>query len=69
MKLRHANNFADGDVVFEWIGVSVMVRQWNEKGKKTFDVYLMDERVGSSSNLPKAVGIGIMELHKRGVVS
>lgn len=57
---RHADNFRDGQIVFEGEGITIIVFQWNDKGRKTFDIYLGQDRVGSTSNYPKAIGMGLI---------
>lgn len=64
---RHADNFNDRELVFEGDGISVVVMQWNAKGRKTFEVYVDGFRVGSSSNLPKSIGLGVMAKYGKGV--
>lgn len=64
---RHADNFSDRELVFDGDGIQVVVMQWNNKGRKTFEVYVDGYRVGSTSNLPKAIGLGVMAKYGKGV--
>ena len=57
---RHADNFDDGQVVFDGDGIQVVVWQWNDKGRKTFEVFVDRVKVGSTSNYPKAIGLGVL---------
>lgn len=64
-KERHADNFEDGCVVFDNGVVIVKVSQWNDKGRKTFDVFVDGDRITSTSNYPKAIGLGVLEYYRR----
>lgn len=64
---RHADNFEDGQVVFDGDGIQVVVMQWNDKGRKTFEVYVHGARIGSTSNYPKAIGMGIVSKYGKEV--
>lgn len=57
---RHADNFTDGQVVFETDRCKVIVKAWNEKGRNAFRVYVNGREMGATSNLPKAIGMGVM---------
>lgn len=64
---RHADNFNDRELVFEADGISVVVLQWNDKGRKTFEVFVDGYKVGSTSNYLKAIGMGVYEKQRKGV--
>lgn len=64
---RHADNFADRELVFDADGISVVVMQWNDKGRKTFEVFVDGFRVGSTSNYLKAIGMGVYEKQRKEV--
>ena len=64
---RHADNFENGQVVFDGDGIRVLVMQWNDKGRKTFEVYVDGVKMGSTSNLLKSIGLGVMAKYGKGV--
>ncbi len=64
---RHADNFSDRELVFDGDGIRVVVMQWNDKGRKTFEVYVDGVKMGSTSNLLKSIGLGVMAKYGKGV--
>ena len=67
-RVRHADNFENGEIVFEGEGIVISVFQWNDK-RCTFSVNVLGQHITNTSNLPKAIGIGVVSLaRKRGMV-
>jgi hypothetical protein len=64
---RHADNFSDRELVFDGDGIRVVVMQWNDKGRKTLEVYVDGVKMGSTSNLLKSIGLGVMAKYGKGV--
>jgi len=63
---RHANGFTKNCQVFEAVEYSkkVEVIVEGEHGQRTFGIYLNGERVGASTNYPKAIGQAILTLNQ-----
>lgn len=63
---RHANNFTENCMVFsaQEYSKKVEVIVEGEHGMRTFGIYLNGERVGASTNYPKAIGQAILTLNQ-----
>jgi hypothetical protein len=63
---RHANQFTNGVTVFQADSengiIRVVCEKWNDK-QQCFNIYSGAEKVGATTNYPKAIGMAIIYLH------
>lgn len=60
---RHAETFEEG-LVFSAEGIIIHNERWNDKGRSVFRISVHGKLIGSTSSYPKAIGMGVLALHK-----